>query len=153
MNGKFLIALCAAALAAATAAPGQAQAPDQNPALQSLRGTQPIDDASQAPENRQTIRPNKSIPRTFAQQPPLIPHAIGNFRIDRTENKCLTCHGGSDDKEPMATPISKSHYATADGAPSPGLSPARYFCTQCHVSQTDAAPLVGNEFQPGADTL
>ncbi|MGB8663794.1 MAG: nitrate reductase cytochrome c-type subunit, partial [Serratia inhibens] len=23
-----------------------------------------------------------------------------------------------------------------------------YFCLQCHVSQTDAAPIVGNDFQP-----
>jgi nitrate reductase (cytochrome), electron transfer subunit len=26
------------------------------------------------------------------------------------------------------------------------LSPRRYFCTQCHVPQADAKPLVGNTF-------
>jgi nitrate reductase (cytochrome), electron transfer subunit len=26
------------------------------------------------------------------------------------------------------------------------LSPRRYFCTQCHVSQVDAKPLVGSTF-------
>jgi cytochrome c-type protein NapB len=26
------------------------------------------------------------------------------------------------------------------------VSPRRYFCTQCHVVQTDAKPLVGSDF-------
>ena len=26
------------------------------------------------------------------------------------------------------------------------VSPRRYFCTQCHVPQADAKPLVGNSF-------
>ncbi|MNW21429.1 Periplasmic nitrate reductase, electron transfer subunit precursor [compost metagenome] len=26
------------------------------------------------------------------------------------------------------------------------VSPRRYFCTQCHVPQADAKPLVGNTF-------
>ena len=30
------------------------------------------------------------------------------------------------------------------------VSPNRYFCNQCHVSQTDAKPLIGNTFKPGA---
>lgn len=148
MKGKFIIALAVAAIISAAAIPLQAQVSDQNQALQSLRGAQPIDDSSRTPESREVMRANEPIPRGFAQQPPLIPHSVSNFRIDREENKCLACHVGSEEKESVGTPISETHYTAADGGTSPRLSGARYFCTQCHVPQTDAPPIVSNEFKP-----
>ncbi len=31
-----------------------------------------------------------------------------------------------------------------------GTSPRRYFCLQCHVSQSDVEPIIQNEFKPMA---
>jgi cytochrome c-type protein NapB len=152
MKSKFIIALAAAAMITAAATPLQAQATDPDPALQSLRGAQPVDETSPTPESRQVMRQNQPIPREFAQQPPLIPHSIANFRIDREENKCLACHVGTEEKKAVGTPISQTHYTVATGAASAELSAARYFCTQCHVPQTDAPPIVSNEFKPVSDT-
>ena len=42
------------------------------------------------------------------------------------------------------------HFKSREGAEMSSVSPNRYFCNQCHVSQTDAKPLVGNTFKPGA---
>ena len=36
----------------------------------------------------------------------------------------------------------------ADGKTLSDVSPRRYFCLQCHVTQADAAPLVENTFEP-----
>ncbi len=33
-----------------------------------------------------------------------------------------------------------------DGQTLATVSPRRYFCNQCHVVQTEAQPLVGNDF-------
>jgi hypothetical protein len=42
--------------------------------------------------------------------------------------------------------IGDSHYRDQAGRELSHLAPARYFCTQCHVSQVDAKPLVENTF-------
>jgi cytochrome c-type protein NapB len=152
MKGKFIIALAAAAMISAAATPLTAQAAEQDQEPQSLRGAQPVDETSPTPESRQVMRQNKPIPREFAQQPPLIPHSIDNFRIDREENKCLGCHVGSEEKDSVGTPISETHYTAATGTESAELSAARYFCTQCHVPQTDAPPIISNEFKPVSGT-
>mgnify|MGYP002145538777 CR=1 FL=1 len=52
--------------------------------------------------------------------------------------------------EVKATKISITHFKSREGAEMSSVSPNRYFCNQCHVSQTDAKPLVGNTFKPGA---
>ena len=43
--------------------------------------------------------------------------------------------------------VSVTHFRTREGAELDNISPRRYFCTQCHVPQTDAKPLVENTFQ------
>ena len=47
-----------------------------------------------------------------------------------------------------AASIGQVHRArTRDGQELDNISPRRYFCTQCHVAQTDAKPLVENGFK------
>ena len=46
-----------------------------------------------------------------------------------------------------ATKVSVTHFRTREGQELDNISPRRYFCTQCHVPQTDAKPLVENTFQ------
>ena len=84
------------------------------------------------------------IARNFAQQPPLIPHAIGNFLdINLKENTCLECHGPNNYAAMSAPKIGASHLLS-DGKT---VSSARYVCVTCHVPQVDAKPLVENRYQ------
>jgi len=85
--------------------------------------------------------------------PPTIPHEISEFlpiRID--ENACIECHVdpsliGEPVEEGDPTPAPASHFTdlrrdadTVTGE----LIGARFNCTQCHVPQTAALPLVDN---------
>lgn len=42
--------------------------------------------------------------------------------------------------------ISITHHMDRDGQFLADVSPRRYFCNQCHVPQTEVAPLVDNTF-------
>jgi nitrate reductase (cytochrome), electron transfer subunit len=111
-----------------------------------LRGTAPIGEETRPPlifptENKDVIRG-----LNYAQQPPTIPHRIDGYQLDRNANKCLACHARSRAEESGAVPVAVSHYIDRSGEVSGHLSPRRYFCTQCHVSQVDAKPLVGSTF-------
>ena len=84
------------------------------------------------------------------QQPPLIPHTIEGYIVSKEFNKCMDCHAWSRASGAKATKISITHFKSREGAEMSSVAPNRYFCNQCHVSQTDARPLVGNTFMPGA---
>ena len=43
--------------------------------------------------------------------------------------------------------ISITHFMDRDGQVLADVTPRRYFCTECHVQQTDARPLVPNTFK------
>lgn len=88
------------------------------------------------------------IARTFSTQPPVIPHAVDNFDdVNLEENQCLTCHGAAVYQKKNAPMVSESHFINpATGQKLADTSMARYNCTQCHVPQVDAPPLVGNNF-------
>lgn len=92
------------------------------------------------------------IARNYAQQPPLIPHASENYRISKNFNKCLDCHAPSRIQETGATKVSPTHFRTRDGKQLSSISAQRYFCVQCHVSQTDAKPLVENTYRPASQS-
>ena len=83
------------------------------------------------------------IARTFAQQPPLIPHAVADdYDIKLTENTCLDCHGPENFVTMGAPKLGDSHFV----AGSKTLNEARYVCISCHVQQVDAPALVENRF-------
>lgn len=89
----------------------------------------------------------QKVARTFAQQPPVIPHAVANFDdINLEENQCLDCHGPAKYKEKKSPKIGDSHFRDRDGNKLTDVSALRHNCTQCHVPQTDAPPLVENTF-------
>ena len=116
--------------------------------VQSLRG---VDVSASDPESEgmRYGRDQPALPRDFVQQPPLIPHSIEGYTVDKNFNKCLDCHAWNRTKETGATKISVTHFRTRDGVELSNISPLRYFCNQCHVSQSEAKPLVGNTFKPG----
>lgn len=114
--------------------------------LQSLRGVE-IQGPEAASENFRNERDVPPLPRDFVQQPPLIPHTVKGYNITRNFNKCMDCHAWNRTQQSGATKVSVTHFKTREGAELSNISPRRYFCTQCHVPQTDAKPLVANKFQ------
>ncbi len=117
-------------------------------ALESLRGMQPLEGPSGKVEIKRVPKDGEPIQRNYVQQPPLIPHKIDGYQINLDYNKCLTCHSWSRYKETGATKISQTHFKDRNGVDLADVSPRRYFCTQCHVPQADAKPLVENTFKP-----
>jgi len=116
--------------------------------VSSLRGTTDIDQDSTAPAAKKYNKDDEPIARDYVQQPPLIPHKITNYRINLKSNKCMSCHSWSNYREAGATKISQTHFESRDKNVLANVSARRYFCTQCHVPQVGAQPLVENDFQP-----
>ncbi len=116
--------------------------------LKSLRGEHPLDSVPPPPEKKIWAKDGETIPRNYVQQPPLIPHKITGYQINLKYNKCLSCHGWKHYKESGATKISLTHFKDREGNELSDVSPRRYFCTQCHVPQANAKPLVENTFKP-----
>ncbi len=120
----------------------------------------------------------KTYERSFVNAPPLIPHSVvGLVPITKNNNACLGCHMPKVAKLMHATPIPESHFVNfrpvkvmvKDGkvikegkviakvngganevfaTKTKKLYPGRYNCTQCHVPQSNAKPLVKNDFKP-----
>ena len=86
------------------------------------------------------------VGRNYPMQPPIIPHNIRDYQVDLNVNKCLSCHSRNRISESQATMVSVTHYMDRDGNFLANVSPRRYFCTQCHVTQADTKPLVPNDF-------
>ena len=85
--------------------------------------------------------------RNYPMQPPTIPHRIRDYRVDMNSNKCLSCHSRKQTEASQAPMISVTHYMDREGNFLADVSPRRYFCEQCHVVQTNAPSLVGNDFK------
>jgi len=117
--------------------------------LKTLRGAD-ITASDPAGDGTRYAPDRSPLPRDFVQQPPLIPHTIEGYIVSKEFNKCMDCHAWSRASEVKATKISITHFKSREGAEMSSVSPNRYFCNQCHVSQTDAKPLVENTFKPGA---
>lgn len=114
--------------------------------VDAMRGPTPVADEAKAPLLYPTE--NKDIRRTraYTMQPPTIPHKIDGYQLDRDFNRCMFCHARTRTEETGAIPVSVTHYMDRDSNVLAEVSPRRYFCTQCHVPQADAKPLVGNTF-------
>lgn len=91
---------------------------------------------------------NKDIKRerAYPMQPPTIPHKIDNYQVDLKANKCLSCHARDQISDSQAPMISVTHFMDRDGNFLADVSPRRYFCTQCHVTQVERKDLLKNEF-------
>jgi len=89
------------------------------------------------------------IERSFAGQPPLIPHSVDGFTINQTENACWDCHNSDEFKGKKMPMVSKAHLVPgteAKAVAEPKLDMQHWQCDSCHVPQVDAKPLVGNDF-------
>jgi nitrate reductase (cytochrome), electron transfer subunit len=137
MRATILIAMALGTFAAAALA---ADAPR-------LIGPTPALESPPAPPLARTLdtegRPSM---RNYPEQPPVIPHPIEGYQLSLATNRCLTCHRRQYTEASGAPMISVTHYMDRAGQMLADVSPRRYFCTQCHVGQTDAQPLVENTF-------
>ena len=116
--------------------------------VNSLRGAKSLESASVETEIVHYQKDGKVIDRDYVQQPPLIPHKIDGYQVNRNFNKCLSCHSWANYKEAGATKISQTHFEDRGRHVLANVSARRYFCTQCHVPQAEAEPLVENTFEP-----
>lgn len=111
-----------------------------------LRGPTPIGSETRPPP----IFPveNKDVRRTraFTMQPPTIPHKIDGYQLDRDFNRCMFCHARTRIEETQAIPVSVTHYMDRNNNVIADVSPRRYFCTQCHVPQSETKVLIPNRF-------
>ena len=91
----------------------------------------------------------------FPGAPALIPHGVQDFMpITRTDNQCLDCHWVEEKEEGEPTPVPESHFRDLRADPDQvrdTVAGARFVCTSCHVSLTDAQAPVGNSFPEGLD--
>ena len=135
------------ALAAGIVAIGvDAHAADDTVRLKGLRNGTPVTQDNPPTASHQE-RDHPVSDRDFVQQPPLIPHGTAAYQVTKNFNKCMDCHAWQNSKASGATKVSITHFRTREGQELDNVSPRRYFCTQCHVAQTDAKPLVENTFE------
>jgi cytochrome c-type protein NapB len=90
---------------------------------------------------------DKRLMRNYPEQPPIIPHSIDNYQLTLKTNRCLDCHRRQFTEGSGAPMISITHFMDRDGQVLADVTPRRYFCTACHVQQTDAQPLVPSKFK------
>lgn len=112
-------------------------------------------DLTQSPEVSGTSEGSIHIPKeqermalNYVNQPPMIPHSVDGYQITTNTNRCLQCHGVENYRTTGAPRVSPTHFMDATGKVLGEVAPNRYFCLQCHVPQSDTAPIVDNTFTP-----
>lgn len=100
-----------------------------------------------APALARPIVDDKRLMRNYPEQPPIIPHSIDNYQLTLRTNRCLDCHRRQFTEGSGAPMISVTHFMDRNGQILADVTPRRYFCTACHVQQTDAQPLVTSTFK------
>ncbi|GIU16774.1 periplasmic nitrate reductase cytochrome c-type protein [Shewanella sp. c952] len=115
--------------------------------VESLRGDTELETTRPADPMKKVPRDQVDIESSYVFQPPLIPHHIRHYEVSLNANKCLSCHSWTKAKQMGATKISVTHFTNRNDEVLADVSPRRYFCLQCHVTQADAKPLVGNSFE------
>ncbi len=115
--------------------------------IDAMRGDVSISDEVAPPRMAQEENTDIKRARNYPMQPPTVPHKTDGYQVDLNSNKCLSCHSRRRTEETQATMVSVTHYMDRDGNFLAEVSPRRYFCNQCHVTRTNARPLVENTFQ------
>lgn len=104
--------------------------------------------------NKSKAGKSKVLPRAYKGVPPLIPHKVSTYLpISPEDNQCLECHDKPNligKKNTKKSPMSRDHYIdprTGGDKMASEVVGARFNCTQCHVPQSSAPPLVENTFK------
>ncbi|GAA5216626.1 nitrate reductase cytochrome c-type subunit [Corallincola platygyrae] len=112
-----------------------------------LRGNTPLNEEGKPPMMAQVVNDDEKLQRAYPMQPPIIPHKIDGYQVDMNTNTCLSCHSRKRTPESQAPMVSVTHFMDRDGNFLADVSPRRYFCQQCHVTQDKVRPLVENQFK------
>jgi nitrate reductase (cytochrome), electron transfer subunit len=112
----------------------------------SLRGAVGMEEEIAAPPIAPDVNDDQRRMRNYPEQPPVIPHQTRDYQITLNANKCLTCHSRQFTAQSQAPMISITHFMDREGQVLASVTPRRYFCTQCHVTQADIEPLIDNDF-------
>lgn len=123
------------------------------PFVDAARGPTPIDKETTPARLGNAINDDNRLPRNYRYQPPVIPHRVDGYQVDKNFNKCLDCHARGKTTFTQAIPVSSTHYIDRSGKVLDRVSTRRYFCQQCHVAQDAVPPLVGNGFKGDAADL
>jgi cytochrome c-type protein NapB len=118
-----------------------------------LRGKTPLEQEPKAPRMATVENTDVKRGRAYTSQPPTIPHSIDKYEITRNVNFCMYCHSRVRNEDFGAQMVSATHYMDRDHDYLAEISPRRYFCTQCHVVQTDARVPVDNTFEDVYDIV
>ncbi len=111
-----------------------------------LRDATPIDVQKEPNAIPKVVNKDIKQGRNYPMQPPVIPHTTRSYEVNKNNNKCMSCHSRHRTEKSQAPMVSVTHYMNRDGNFLAEVSPRRYFCNQCHVTQLDAEPLVENTF-------
>jgi cytochrome c-type protein NapB len=114
--------------------------------IATLRGLAPLVEQDAAPAMSKVANKDLRRLRSFPEQPPTIPHRIRGYQINLNASKCMSCHSRQATTKSKAPMVSITHFTNREGEVLATVSPRRYFCTQCHVTQQDIEPLIGNDF-------
>ncbi len=117
------------------------------PAPDGLRAGGTFSETLDTPPIASVVEKRGRMERNYPEQPPVIPHSIRDYQVDKRYNRCLDCHSREGAPSAGAPMVSITHFMDRDKQVLAAVSPDRYFCTQCHVEQTDAEPLVENRFR------
>ena len=115
--------------------------------IATLRGGAPLTDEPEPDAIPQVIDTDIRAQRNYPMQPPLIPHDMRDYEVNLQVNQCMSCHARRRTEESQAPMISVTHYMDRDGNFLAEISPRRYFCNQCHVTQTTTRNVPENDFQ------
>ena len=105
-----------------------------------------LDQTAEAPRLMPQVNTDIRQVRNYPEQPPVIPHKIDGYQIDKNHNTCMDCHSRANVGVSQAPMVSVSHFMDREGQFLATISPRRYFCNQCHVAQHDVEPPVENGF-------
>lgn len=116
-----------------------------------LRGDVRVDEANLEVEPYQVVE-GDVLRKNYRQQPPLIPHRIDKYQVNLNGNQCLRCHSWEYSSDFKTVSAPESHYIDAQtGTRTDKIAPGRWFCTQCHVPQSNAPILIENIFNASSD--
>ncbi len=124
-----------------------------DPAPDGLRAGGTLANNPPAPEIAGEPKGSERKVRGWPEQPPVIPHSIRGYQLDARYNQCLSCHSRNAAPQVGAPMVSVTHFMDREGQVRAAVTPRRYFCTQCHVPQTDADALVENDFKSADEVI
>ncbi len=135
---KTLLLICSIALTSFVSAQGNE--------IATLRNSTAMDTQKDTKDIPKVVNSDIKQVRNYPMQPPVIPHQIRNYEVNLNSNKCMSCHSRQRTEDSQAPMVSVTHFMDRDGNFLAEVSPRRYFCNQCHVTQVDSKPLVENTF-------